>query len=114
MSLPSYLPKSESGLDRVQKYSKQEDEAQLLELLSYYRHKVDNQERERVEWLAEIEQMRFNIDEVHAKEAAILQQKMEIAELQKALSDSHLAIYDEKNTANSLRLQYEDLLKIER
>lgn len=37
-----------------------------------------------------------------------------MAELQKALSDSHLAIYDEKNTVNSLRLDYEDLLKIER
>lgn len=37
-----------------------------------------------------------------------------MAELQKALSDSHLAIYDEKNTVSSLRLEYEDLLKIER
>jgi hypothetical protein len=37
-----------------------------------------------------------------------------MAELQKALSDSHLAIYDEKNTVNSLRLEYEDLLKLER
>ena len=39
---------------------------------------------------------------------------MEIAELQKAMSDSHLAIYDEKNTVNNLRLQYEDLLKTEK
>ena len=34
--------------------------------------------------------------------------------MQKALSDSHLAIYDEQNTANSLRLQYEDIRKQER
>lgn len=37
-----------------------------------------------------------------------------MAELQKALSDSHLAIYDEKNTVQTLRLEYEDLLKLER
>jgi len=30
------------------------------------------------------------------------------------LSDSHLAIYDEKNTVNGLRLRYEDLLKTEK
>jgi hypothetical protein len=37
-----------------------------------------------------------------------------MAELQKALSDSHLAIYDEKNTVNALRLDYEDLVKVEK
>lgn len=37
-----------------------------------------------------------------------------MAELQKALSDSHLSIYDEKNTVSSLKLEYEDLLKTER
>lgn len=29
------------------------------------------------------------------------------------MSDSHLAIYDEKNTVNGLKLQYEGLLKSE-
>ena len=28
--------------------------------------------------------------------------------MQKALSDSHLAIFDEKNTVNTLRLEYEE------
>ena len=57
--------------------------------------------------------MRLAIDEVHSKEDAILKRKIEIAEMQKALSDSHLAIYDEKNTVNTLRLEYEELLKVE-
>ena len=64
----------------------------------------DNQERERVEWLAETEQMKFNVDEMHLTENQILQRKSEISEIQKALSDSHLAIYDEKNTVNGLKL----------
>jgi hypothetical protein len=37
-----------------------------------------------------------------------------MAELQKALSDSHLAIYDEKMTVNALKLDYEDLVKVEK
>ena len=86
----------------------------MIELLNYYRNKVDNQENERFEWLAEIEQMKYNIENVHEKEDAILQIKHQMAELQKALSDSHLAIYDEKNQVNALRLDYEDLVKIEK
>ena len=75
---------------------------------------LDNQESERIEWLGEIEQMKFNISQAHQVEQEILKKKQEISELQKALSDSHLAIYDEKNTVSSLRLQYEDLLKTEK
>ena len=58
--------------------------------------------------------MKYNIENVHEKEDAILQIKHQMAELQKALSDSHLAIYDEKNQVNALRLDYEDLVKIEK
>ena len=58
--------------------------------------------------------MKFNVDEMHLTENQILQRKSEISEIQKALSDSHLAIYDEKNTVNGLKLQYEGLLKSEK
>ncbi len=51
---------------------------------------------------------------MHITEQEILKKKSEISEIQKALSDSHLAIYDEKNTVNGLKLQYEDLLKTEK
>lgn len=57
--------------------------------------------------------MKFNVDQMHLTENEILARKSEISELQKALSDSHLAIYDEKNTVNGLKLQYEGLLKAE-
>ena len=58
--------------------------------------------------------MKFNVNQAHQVEQEILNKKQEISELQKALSDSHLAIYDEKNTVSSLRLQYEDLVKTEK
>lgn len=47
-------------------------------------------------------------------EQCIYQKKREITEIQKAMSDSHLAIYNERNTINGCRLQYEDLKKTER
>lgn len=48
--------------------------------------------------------MKFNVDQMHFTEDEILKKKAEISELQKALSDSHLAVYDEKNTVNGLKL----------
>ena len=114
MSLPSYLPKDQQNLDKVEPYSKDQDEQQLLELLDYYRQKVDNQEKERIEWMAEIQQMKQNVETVHEQEQAIFNIKYQMAELQKALSDSHLSIYDEKNTVNALKLDYEELVKIEK
>ena len=58
--------------------------------------------------------MKDSVDDMHIKESEIFNRKQEITELQKALSDSHLAIYDEKQTVNGLRLEYEDLMKTEK
>ena len=44
-------------------------------------------------------------------EQNIFARKKEITELQKLLSDSHLAIYNEKNAVNGLKLKFEDLRK---
>jgi len=40
--------------------------------------------------------MRLVMERVHWSEVEVAQKKKEIAELQKQLSDSHLAIYDER------------------
>jgi hypothetical protein len=40
--------------------------------------------------------MIYNIEKLHKDEQDIFQSKIEVAELQKAISDSHLAIFDEK------------------
>mmetsp|Transcript_24787 Transcript_24787/g.38583 ORF Transcript_24787/g.38583 Transcript_24787/m.38583 type:complete len:81 (-) Transcript_24787:894-1136(-) len=58
--------------------------------------------------------MRQNVERVQMQELEIYNKKCAISEMQKALSDSHLSIYEEKNTVNGLRLQYEDLLKVEK
>ena len=41
--------------------------------------------------------MRQQMEDVHSVEDESAKVKQEIAELQKALSDSHLAIYDERS-----------------
>lgn len=86
----------------------------MLELLQFYRNKLDNYEKERVEWMCEVEQMHSAVQVHQETEQEILKRKQEITELQKALSDSHVAIYEERNTVNALRLKYEDVLKTER
>ena len=47
-------------------------------------------------------------------EQQIYARKKEITELQKLLSDSHLAIYNKRNAVNGLRLKFEDLRKVQR
>ena len=54
-------------------------------------------EQERIEWQQTAEMARHNIEKVHMVESEIQTTKQKIAELQKALSDSHLSIYDEKS-----------------
>jgi hypothetical protein len=55
--------------------------------------------------------MAMKVDQVHQQEFETLQQKVEIAEIQKAISDSHLAIFDEKLQAMNLKRDY-DLLQL--
>jgi hypothetical protein len=47
----------------------------MIELLNYYRNKVDNQERERIEWMNEIEQMKQNVETVHEQESCVFNVK---------------------------------------
>ena len=65
--------------------------------LNFYRYKMSQHEQERFEWQEQAEMSRHNIERVHEMENSTQVIKQQIAELQKALSDSHLAIYDEKS-----------------
>lgn len=54
--------------------------------------------------------MRQQIENIHFAELESAQIKEHIAELQKALSDSHLSIYDEKQNYLQLHRHYELIL----
>lgn len=68
----------------------------LIELLDYYRVKSDKIEAERTEWLQQLNLIKQSIENVHLKEREVLDKKIQLAEQQKALSDSHLILLDEK------------------
>lgn len=58
--------------------------------------------------------MRQQIENIHFAELESAQIKEHIAELQKALSDSHLSIYDEKQNYLQLHRHYELILQQQR
>jgi len=57
------------------------DEEQLGSLLAYYRSKVSEFDKERMEWLAKMEEMRISYEEKHRLEWEVLKRKEEITEL---------------------------------
>lgn len=58
--------------------------------------------------------MRSQIELIHQREQESMAVKEQIAELQKALSDSHLAIYDERNYFLQLKRDQELLFEQDR
>lgn len=75
----------------------------LEQQLNFYRYKMTQCEQERVEWQETCEQARQQIERVQTGELEIARIKEQISELQKALSDSHLSIYDEKSYLMQLK-----------
>lgn len=56
--------------------------------------------------------MRLIMEKMHSYEGEALQKKNEISELQKILSDSHLAVYDERHYLMRLKGDYDKLSSI--
>lgn len=57
------------------------DEEQYNTLLAYYRNKIGEFDRERMEWLAKIEEIRISYEDKHRLEWELLKRKEEIGEL---------------------------------
>ena len=68
----------------------------MEEILKYYRQKLTTLEGEKTEWFQCLEETRFKVTALHGKQDETHQKKIQISELQKGLSESHLAVYDEK------------------
>jgi coiled-coil domain-containing protein 77 len=80
-------------------------------LLSYYRSKIGEFDKERMEWLAKIEEIRISHEDKHRLEWELLKRKEEIAELQRTLSESKLMLFEERQLC--LKLQRDnDQLKL--
>jgi hypothetical protein len=85
----------------------------LEEILHYYREKSDNIQNERTEWLQQLNYIKQSIQNVHLKERELMDKKVTIAEQQKALSESHIMMFDEKLHELILMKDNEELKKAE-
>lgn len=72
------------------------EETEVNSLIAYYRQKISAFEAERFEWMARFEQLKLSQEEKHKQEWDLKRSKNEIADLQRALSDSRVKLFEEK------------------
>ena len=82
------------------------------ELLAYYRTRITEFEKERAEFIARTSSIEVSHEELHRTQWELRVRHEEIAELQRALSDANVYLFDEREQV--LKLQAEnDQLKIQ-
>ena len=81
----------------------------LSSILAYYRERVDTIQKERDEWFERLESLRISQEDYHKQEWELKKRNEEIAELQKSLSDSHVALLEERELTLRLRRDNEEL-----
>ena len=68
----------------------------LVKLLDYYRLKVENFEKERIEWLTKLEGLKLKNEEHQKKEWELRNITSKITDLQFSLSESNIALNQER------------------
>eukprot|EP00940_MAST-03C_sp_MAST-3C-sp2_P001419 g1419.t1 len=94
---------------RMRGVNKWEDEIASSELLHYYRNRVDSFEKERSDAMDRLDSIEVAYKDAHRVEWELRLREEEIAELQRALSDSHVLHQDMKRDISSLRDENERL-----
>ncbi len=79
----------------------------LARLLDYYRTRVENFEKERVEWLERLETIRLSQEENHKLEWEVIKRTEEVSELQEALKKHSLGLHEERKQIYSLTSELE-------
>ena len=89
------------------------EETEVDSLLAFYRQKIAHFEAERFEWMSRFEQLKLSQEEKHKQEWDIKRSKNEIADLQRALSEARVKLFEEKQTLMKVaaeKLQLEKIL----
>lgn len=81
----------------------------LSQVLTYYRKRIDDLQEERLSWLEQLELAKIAQEDFQKNELELERRVQEIAELQKAISDSHVALFEEKELVLRLRREGEEL-----
>ncbi len=77
--------------------SKQQDQAEELhQILDYYRNRVENFEKERVQWFDKLDKLRIKQDQAHKVEWELKKRQEEKGELEMALHQCQAALYNER------------------
>jgi len=79
----------------------------LARLLDYYRQRVENFEKERVEWLQRLEAIRLSQEDNHKLEWELKKRTEEVMDLQDALKKNSLGIHEERKQIYSLTSELE-------
>ena len=79
------------------------------ELVTYYREKVAQFEKEREELIASIDAVGVRRAELHQSEWELKKRTMEVSELQKALSDAHAYLFEERDRLMTMQAENDDL-----
>jgi len=86
-----------------------EDKAKSLsQVLGYYRKRIDDLQEERLNWLEQVELAKLAQEDFQKNELELERRVQEIAELQKSISDSHIALFEEKELVIKLRREAEE------
>lgn len=72
------------------------EDTELNSLLAYYRNKIDEFGKERLEWITKLDECRHDTELKHKLEWENRKLKDKVEELEKALSHHKTALYDER------------------
>ena len=79
------------------------------ELLAFYKKQLDDGKREREELLARLDKCEVSHKDMHQIKWELQRRTEEIAELQRALSDSHVYLFDEREQLLRVYAEYDEL-----
>ena len=83
----------------------------LINLVNYYRDRVDANEHERKHWYKVIDQIRIPQEYVHRLDWEIKKRVDETTELNRVLQESHINLYNKRDEIQRLK-EHNDLLRL--
>ena len=83
-----------------------------LELMQYYQQRCDEFARLEEDYLARVQALQGSVEERHRARWQYLRAESEVEDLQQALSDAKLALFDERERVAQLHAE-NDMLKIQ-
>lgn len=83
----------------------------LINLVNYYRDRVESNEHERRHWYSQLDQLRIPQEYVHKLDWEIKKRTDETTELNRVLSEAHINLYSKRDEIQRLK-QSNELLKL--